>query len=159
MSFFLDTFSCSMRVSTCCKLTSHLLVGVSLDFYRGSGCTRASRHIELALTISILSLVEVPRMASTIRAALRFHARSHPSAGATRSHLMPRHPQPRFASSSPPSPLDQAQKTAQNAYSSASKHAGNAFQKAQKLAGPIGERLANMLGGEYGPEFCPRLRL
>ncbi|KAF8476498.1 mitochondrial ATP synthase g subunit-domain-containing protein [Gautieria morchelliformis] len=90
-------------------------------------------------------------MASTIRAALRFHARIHPSSGATLSHLKPRHPQPRFASSSSPSSLDQAQKNAQNAYSSASKHAGNAFQKAQKLAGPIGERIANMLGAYRAP--------
>lgn len=88
-------------------------------------------------------------MASTIRAALRFHPRNSPTAAVFRPQVFPRHPQPRFASSSSPSSLDQAQKTAQNAYSSASKHAGNAFQKAQKAAGPLGERIANMLGGVY----------
>ena len=85
-------------------------------------------------------------MASTIRAVLRFHTGIRPSVGVPRPHVHPRQPQARFASSSSPSSLDQAQKTAQNAYSSASKQAGNAFQKVQRAAGPIGERMANMLG-------------
>lgn len=89
-------------------------------------------------------------MASTLRAALRFQLHNRPFVGIPRPQVYPRQPQPRFASSSSPS-LDQAQKTAQNAYNVASKRAGNAFEKAQKAAGTIGERMANLLGCMYCP--------
>jgi len=90
-----------------------------------------------------------------MRTALRFHLHNRPTLGISHPQVHPRHPRARFASSSSTSnsgsSLDQAQKTAQNAYGAASKHAGNTFEKAKKVAGPIGERIANMLGSYRGP--------
>ena len=85
-----------------------------------------------------------------MRKAFRFHLRNRIFTAVSHSRPYPRHPQPRFASSSSSSnsgsSLDQAQKTAQNAYAAASKQAGNAFQAAKKAAGPVGARVGNMLG-------------
>lgn len=69
------------------------------------------------------------------------------------------HAPARFASSTPGSSTEAAQKKAQDALASAQKFASEASAKGKQALGPVGERLGNLLGGMFQYSVVHRIAL